>query len=134
MIPKAYPVGIGTDIASVCEIERLCNDTKGAFVEKTFTEREKSEADTAKPYSYYGKRFAAKEAVFKAVAPLLGDEKFDFRIVETLKRPDGSPYININEKLRAVMDRAGVSDIMISLSEDGGFALAFAVAVRYEGE
>lgn len=128
------PVSVGTDIASISEIERLDHDTKGAFVKSTFTTRERELVDEVAPYAYYGGRFAAKEAVFKAVAPLIDDEKFDFRIVETLRRPDGSPYIHINEKMKAVMEKARVSEILISLSNEADFALAFAVAVRYEGE
>ena len=130
MTELSFPVGIGTDMASISQIEQLDRDTKGAFVRSTFSIREQNEADAAEPYPYYGGRFAAKEAVFKALSPLLDDAKFDFRIVETLRRADGSPYIYVNESLKAVMDRAGVTKIMISLSKQSDFAMAFAVAVR----
>ena len=130
MMNKGCPVGIGCDLASVSEIERLDRDTSGAFVRSTFSARERAEADTSDIYAYYAGRFAAKEAVFKAIAPLLGNEKFDFRIVETLRRADGSPYVFVSDELRTVMERAGVEKIMVSISKDGGFALAFAEAVN----
>lgn len=127
-------LGIGTDIASISQIRELDLDTKGAFVSSTFSSRERQEAEadakiTGDIYQYYGGRFAAKEAVFKALAPLLCDEKFDFRIIETLRRADGSPYIFINDSLKRVMERVGASDILISISKEADFALAFAAAI-----
>ncbi len=127
--------GIGTDIASISQIKELDENTKGAFVRSTFSasERQEAEAEAEKigdPYRYYGGRFAAKEAVFKAIAPLIDKRKFDFRIIETLKREDGSPYIRANDSLKGIMERAGVSKIFISLSKEGDLALAFAVAVK----
>lgn len=127
--------GIGTDIASISQIKELDENTKGAFVRSTFSVSERQEAEaeaekTGDPYRYYGGRFAAKEAVFKAIAPLLDKRKFDFRIIETLKREDGSPYIRANDSLKGIMERARVSKIFISLSKEGDLALAFAVAVK----
>lgn len=77
---------------------------------------------------YLATRFAAKEAVYKAVAPLQEYESFDMRIVETRNREDGSPYVNINQDLSDVLKRAGVKHLYISITTEGNLAIAFAVA------
>ena len=53
---------------------------------------------------------------------------FDFRIVESLHRPDGSPYINITDCLRPYLEEAGVMTLHLSISTEGDFAQAIVVA------
>lgn len=125
------PAGIGVDMVEIAEIRALDARTGGAFVKRTFTGREQAEAKCAPDcWSYLAGRFAAKEAVFKAMAPLVPERTFDFRIVETLREPDGSPQVQIGDALREVMERAQVSRLLVSVTNEGGFAFAFAAAVR----
>ena len=63
--------GTGIDLVSISEIEELDKRTRGAFVERTFSDMEKAEADHSPDrYSFLAGRFAVKEAAFKAVAHL----------------------------------------------------------------
>jgi holo-[acyl-carrier-protein] synthase len=73
-------------------------------------------------------RFAAKEAVFKAIAHFTKDKGFDFRIVETLNEADGYPVVQMNDKLRALVEEACVAAIHISMTTEKDFATAFVVA------
>lgn len=124
-----YLKGTGIDLVSVQEMKELNERTKNSFVKNTFSSREKEEAEAASnPWEYYAGRFAVKEAVFKAVAPFLGKESFDFRIVETWKEPDGSPVFHLNEGMEKVLKRAGVTRVSVSISHDSGFAIAIALA------
>lgn len=77
---------------------------------------------------YLAARFAAKEAVFKAVAPLLQNQQFDLRIVETLNREDGSPYVNVTGKLETILEQANVQKLHISITTEGEYAAAFVIA------
>lgn len=127
--------GIGIDMASISEIDRLSEGIAGktaaeqsAFVRRTFTAAEVACAlERHNPAEYLAGRFAAKEAVFKAIAPLTA-AGFEMRRVETLTRPDGSPYVNVGPELQKAMDEAGVSEILVSITNEDDYAVAIALA------
>ncbi len=127
--------GIGIDMASISEIDRLAGGIAGktaseqdAFVRRTFTPAELAAAlERHNPAEYLAGRFAAKEAVFKAVAPLT-EEGFEMRRVETLTRPDGSPYVNVGPELQTALDEAGVSELLVSITNEDDYAIAMVLA------
>jgi len=122
-------VGIGVDLVEISELRRLAELDNGVFVKRTFTQKEIAEAEASHDkMAHLATRFAAKEAVFKAVAHHTKEQGFDFRIVETLGEPDGYPRVHPDEKLRSLMDEAGISNLLLSLSTEGGFAIAMVVA------
>ncbi len=100
-----------------------------AFIRHTFTQAERESAKE-RPHleEYFATRFAAKEAVFKAIAHLLPDKIFDLRIVETLSHDDGSPFISPNAELRALLKLAEVDTLHISITTQDDFATAFVIA------
>ena len=121
--------GIGVDMVKICDMSNVAKRIDQGRLTRMFTVREMEEAYAAyNRIEYYATRFAAKEAVFKAVAPLLGGRLFDFRIVETLKREDGSPYVNVSEELQQVLKRANVQKLHISITTEGDYATAFVIA------
>ncbi len=120
--------GIGVDTTNISEITRLMQLKDNVFLNQTFTEREIEASKKAqKQMEYLAGRFAAKEAVFKATAHLLSEKKFDFRIVETLNEEDGYPYIVINSKMQNILNRIGVSNILVSITTESDFATAFVI-------
>lgn len=124
------PVGIGVDLVDIAQMQALDVRTKGAFARHSFTQREREEAEKAiDKWSYLAGRFAVKEAVFKALAPLATEKAFDFRIVETLRRSDGSPAITHDGALDEVLCKAHVDRLLVSISNEGGFSIAFVTAV-----
>ncbi|MBE5997153.1 MAG: holo-ACP synthase [Lachnospiraceae bacterium] len=99
------------------------------FFRRVFSEAERAAAPQGRARAeYYAARFAAKEAVFKAVAHLLPEKTFDLRLVETLHREDGSPYVVMDGALREVYAAAGVGRIHISVTTEGQFATVFVIA------
>lgn len=122
-------IKIGTDII---EVERIKNAMENAeFSTRVFTPEEieycESGADKIK-YQRYAARFAAKEAVFKAISPILAN-KFDieWKDIEVIKDDQDRPYIKIyNDKVKDVV-------IDISMSHVETYAIATAVAY-IEGE
>lgn len=128
--------GVGIDMVSIDEIEQLCEGVEGSddpltdpFVTYTFTEREiESVRRYPKKFEALAGLFAVKEATFKAVAHLLPEKHFEMRIVETLHGRDGCPYINVNDDLRQVLARAGVSELLVSITNEGNNASAIVIA------
>ena len=122
--------GIGIDTVDIYEMKRYLQEFD-SFVSHTFTP---SEIENAKKYpnqeEYYATRFAAKEAVFKALAHLTSKKNFDFRLVETLNHEDGAPYIHITDELSNIMQEAGVTQIHVSLTHETQYASAFVIATN----
>lgn len=121
--------GIGVDLTEIKELKRLAETMGGAFTERTFTERERDDSlKAADRWEYLAARFAAKEAVFKALAHLTREKTFDFREIETWNHEDGSPYVVLPPKLQTVMKSAGVGKLHISLTHEKEYACAFVIA------
>lgn len=101
-----------------------------AFFKHTFTPDERNDAHSiTNPAEFFATRFAAKEAVFKAIAHLIPTKTFDFRIVETRNLPDGCPYIT-TESLRPILKAADVRTLHISITTEGDCATAFVIAEK----
>lgn len=120
----------GTDII---EIERVKNSIESIgkkFIEEIYTQKEIEYCESKKnaKYQHYAARFAAKEAIFKAVSKLLNN-KFDisWKNAEIVNDENGRPYINfLNTK---IMEK--IEDIDISISHCKEYAVA-TVVVMYK--
>jgi holo-[acyl-carrier protein] synthase len=122
-------VGIGIDLAFISEIQRLGSVADGPFMRRVFTERERAYAESCestRAESFAG-MFAAKEAAFKALAHTR-DNFFDLRSVEVLHAESGMPYIEENAVVRQAMEHVGASNLLVSITDEGDFALAIVVA------
>ena len=106
--------GIGIDLCSISRIRKILDreGPDGPFFLRTFNKA-----------PFYAARFAAKEAAYKAIAPLTA-KGFDLRIVESLHREDGSPYISLSDALLPVLSEAGIEKIFLSVTTEGDFAQA----------
>ena len=122
--------GIGIDLCMISRIQRILDreGPDGPFFRRTFTPAEQQESvgkhDLA---SFLAARFAVKEAVYKAVAPLT-KTGFDLRIVESLHRSDGSPYVSVTDRLRPYLEEAGISVLHISVTTEGDYAQALVIS------
>lgn len=120
--------GIGIDMVHIDEIERLLNVTDGAFLKRTFSNREIAQADIhPNKVEYLAARFAVKEAVFKAISNLNSSVTFDFRVVETLNDDNGCPRICNEGVLAEVMKDLGIDQILVSITTENNFAIAVAL-------
>ena len=62
-------LGVGTDIVDARRISKSINQFSNKFIDRIFTKAERAAADaTSQPQAYFAKRFAAKEAVYKALS------------------------------------------------------------------
>lgn len=119
--------GVGIDLVSIQEIENLDKRTKGTFVKKTFSALEQDLAlKSPNKYEFLAGRFAVKEAVYKAICSYDTEINFDFRVVETEKLSNGAPHVVLNDTLKGVMESAGITDILVSISNEKDMVLAIA--------
>jgi holo-[acyl-carrier protein] synthase len=120
-------LGIGTDILATQRMQELIDKFGSVFLDRTFTADErKAAALRPEPLLYYCTRFAAKEAVFKALAPP-GDAGCDVREVEVLNDRTGFPYAVLRGRLEQLASAKRVSAISVSVSDEDDYVIAFAV-------
>ena len=95
------------------------------FQERVFTagEREYCERRGAVAAQHYAARFAAKEALLKALGTGWRDG-IAWQDVEVVNREDGKPSLAITGKAREIADRLGVAAAHISLSHTAEHAIA----------
>ncbi len=120
-------IGIGTDLLKMSGIPGAVLAPGDPFYEKIFTEEEKRQAASSQdPENWLRRRFAGKEAVFKA----LGEDPDRARIceIEILDDMHGAPRAALHGSLEERAKARGIGKIHISLSSDGDYALAFATA------
>lgn len=118
-------VGIGVDLVEVSRFRSLADKTP-SFVDKFLADDEKvdSSGERLLPESLAA-RVAAKEAVMKALEDTRGVGFLECQVV-TL--PSGKPTLTLSGYLSELAHELGVTDWHVSLSHDGGFAMAFVVA------
>ena len=120
-------VGIGVDLVP---IKQMCDSADDLiFLQYTFTQAERDYASNRGDESEcLAGILAAKEAVTKALAPLSHGNEFDTKDIEILHADRGAPYIARQGSLSAFMDAHCIREVHLSISHDGGYAIAFAVA------
>jgi holo-[acyl-carrier protein] synthase len=119
--------GIGTDILKVERIRDILDGDRGAFITKTFTEKERLQAsERGDPVIYYATRFAGKEAVYKCFGSVAA--ALNLTEIEILNAETGQPQVSLGGALRELASRKGIKKIHLSLSYETEYAVAFAVA------
>ena len=121
-------VGLGVDIV---EVERMASilERTPAFAERIFSEEERAYCDKmANPATHYALRFAAKEAVVKALGTGLA-EGIGVRDIEVQRATNGRPSIKLTGRALEIANEQGVRDLSISLSYTHTDAVACAMAV-----
>ena len=131
-------LGVGTDIVDIRRISKSIERFADKFTGRIFTTAERAAAvATGQPQAYFAKRFAAKEAVYKALsaARVTG---LGWQQVETLSLPNGAPVTVLTGQcktaLEALTPYGYKPQISTSLSDEPPYALAFIVvnAVPFE--
>jgi holo-[acyl-carrier protein] synthase len=114
-------VGVGIDVVDLERFAGSLERTPGLAV-RLFTEDER-----ALPARSLAARFAAKEALAKALGAPGGLLWTD---AEVGRAPDGRPRLHVKGTVAAAAARLGVTSWHISLSHDGGVAVAVVIAER----
>lgn len=121
-------VGLGVDIVEIARMKAILGRTK-SFAEKVFSEEERAYCDgKATPEIHYATRFAAKEAVLKALGTGFS-EGIGVRDIEVRRSAKGRPYVVLHGRAKTVAHEMGVRELPISLSYTHTEAVACAMAI-----
>jgi holo-[acyl-carrier protein] synthase len=117
-------VGIGVDVVDVVRFERAADRTP-RLLARLFAESEQMEGDRPRPLRSLAARFAAKEALIKALGSSDGVHWHDMQVVSDGLR---NPSFSIAGSLAGIVAERGITAIHLSMSHDAGIAIAYVIA------
>ena len=125
-------LGIGTDIIECLRIAQMIERHGEIFLTRIYTSHE-IEYCTARKAStqHYAGRFAAKEAVLKALGTGW-TRGIHWRDIEVRNEMGGKPRIALGGGARDLCEKLGISEMLISISHCRNYATAYAMAVGPE--
>ena len=125
--------GIGVDIVDVARIQALLDRHGERFLRRVYTEAETAYAmGAANKAERLAGRFAVKEAVMKA----LGTGKSQgilWRDVETIRGRLGRPEVRLHGQAVKWLKIRGWNAVHVSITHDGGRAVAFVIIEKAGG-
>ena len=124
-------LGIGTDIVDARRIQAAMDRHPNKFTKRIFSDAEITAASkSSNPASYFAKRFALKEAVYKALS-VSGVSGCGWREAETLSASNGVPMVNLTGRCKTALETMTPdgykASLSVSLSDEPPYALAFIV-------
>lgn len=119
----------GIDLVEVSRIAQLLDEHPDRFVARCFTEGERRYAEASKRRAeHFAARFAAKEAVLKALGTGL-TRGISWTDIEVTRDHAGAPGILLHGPAAEHAARLGIRRWLISLSHAGSFAMASVIGV-----
>jgi holo-[acyl-carrier protein] synthase len=117
-------IGIGVDVVDLARFERATSRTPGVL-HRLFAESEQQDGGARRSLSSLAVRFAAKEAMIKAIGDSTGVRWHDIAVVSDGLR---NPSIEVYNTLVDIVAARGITAIHLSMSHDAGIAIAYVIA------
>jgi len=121
-------LGLGTDLVAIARVAGLVTRHGDRFLSRVFTPIERAQClRRARPEVHLAARLAAKEAAMKALGTgwSLGVRWLD---IEIQSGGDTPPSLRLDGVARMRAEGRGIRETLVSLSHDGGYALAVVMA------
>jgi len=125
-------LGLGIDIIEIARVKKSIDKFGDKFLEKVFTEGEIKYCNAKfNKYQHYAARFAAKEAVYKALASGW-TEGLRWKDIEILNDDSGMPSVNPSGKLKSFL--SGDTQLRISISHSDNYVTSVAIIFKNNSE
>ncbi len=122
--------GIGMDIVAISRMQENLDRHGDRFVAKILNANELPGFEQSSRKAHYlAKRFAAKEALVKALGTGFRDG-ITLDTISISNEPTGQPRINCQGKLQEMMQSAGISACHLTLSDEQEYACACVILER----
>ena len=122
--------GIGTDVVQVARVERTWEQFGAHFAQRLLLDAERQLFERSKrPVRFLAMRFAAKEAVVKAMGTGFAHGMW-VRDVGMMPNDWGQPQIIFSARGEAMCRQLGISGGHLSLTDEAGLIVAVAVLMR----
>jgi len=120
----------GIDIIEVSRIRDAVEKWGDNFIRKIFTPSEIRYSENRRnSFQHYAARFAAKEACIKALC-VSNRYLIQWTDIEVLNDGDGKPTVKFHNEAGRLKKKAGISEVIISMSHSKEYAVASAIVIR----
>ena len=117
--------GIGIDLVKIDRIKEVVEKWGRRFLERVFTEDEIAYCyEKKEPYLSLAVRFAAKEALIKAIGSACPVSLTEIEIVDV---EAGKPFLRINRRLESFFEERLIKRAHLSLSHEHEYGIACVV-------
>ncbi len=121
----SWPMGCGVDVVELDRFHRAIRRGGAAFLRRIFTEREQQYCRQHRDRVLrLAARFAAKEAVIKAMGQIDPNRVIGFKQIEVCNDTVGRPYVTLHDRASSPLL------VSVSLSHAHRVAVASAVVIR----
>ena len=122
--------GIGVDVLESARIAQTLERFGARFIEHLLMPEEHAQlARTARPERFLAMRFAAKEAIVKAMGTGFAHGVW-IRDVGVVQNAWGKPEVVYSERGEAMRRQLGIGEGFVTLTDEGPFVVAVAVLMR----
>ena len=122
--------GIGIDIVKINRFREAANRWGERFLERVFTEEEISYCLSRKdPYLSFAVRFAAKEALIKAIG---AEVQASMQDIVVLSAENGRPSIKVRRRLKEFFEDKKISATHLSMSHEKDYGTAIVVLESFQ--
>lgn len=129
-------IASGVDIVSLARIEKAVEKHEAAFLARVCSENEiamyRAIGNPSRRVEFLAGRFAAKEAVAKALGTGLGAKGVAMTDLEIQKKESGAPEVILSGPAKEVYRKQNGRSISVSISHDAGMAVAFCCLEKEE--
>ena len=117
-------VGIGVDVVDLARFERAATRTP-ALLPRLFAAEERRDGSREHGLASLAARFAAKEALIKAIGDSTGVRWHDMAVVSDGHR---NPELTVSGAAARIVAARDIRKIHLSMSHDAGVAIAYVIA------
>ena len=122
-------IAIGTDIVEIKRIADVLERQGDKFIQRILTESEILEYQArGDSVPFLAKRFAAKEAIAKALGTGIG-RGISFQHMIVSNDSEGAPKVELQANAAERLKQLGGSQVLLSLSDEKNYALAYVVII-----
>jgi holo-[acyl-carrier protein] synthase len=119
--------GIGVDIAEVLRFEKMLDRYADRIVRRILCEAEWQQFERRnRRASFLASRFAAKEAVSKALGTGIA-QGIGFHSIEVINDEQGKPELRFHDGAKALVEQRGITSALLSLSDEKHYVVAMVV-------
>ncbi|MFL2500063.1 MAG: holo-ACP synthase [Porticoccaceae bacterium] len=122
-------IAIGTDIIDIQRIADAIERQGDKFVQRILTQSEISEYQArGHSVSFLAKRFAAKEAIAKALGTGIG-RGISFQHMVISNNAEGAPQVELQDNAAERLNQLDGTNVLLSLSDEKNYAIAYVAIV-----
>lgn len=125
--------GLGIDLVDILRISKVLSRYPSDFPKRILAQYEMQEytrlTTVEQHIRYLAKRFAAKEAFYKALGTGISAQ-LSWHDIQVLHLSTGKPYLDCSQHLKNRFDYHGITATHVSISDEKQYATAYVILER----